>query len=185
MSNEFDSIRDVVRDGIARAIAIVGLAGIALIHLLDAPGTFQGSAYKGWLYVALIVGCVGAAAALIRASDPRAWAAAALLAAGAMLAYVISRTIGLPQGADDIGNWNEPLGIARRALLGAAAVVLIRSLQSGASVGPCLSPRSHVAGRCCGSAASWPRSSERRAGRSRRRRAQALPASRPAPSSAC
>jgi len=112
MSNEFESIRDVVRDGIARAIAIVGLAGIALIHLLDAPGTFQGSAYKGWLYVALIVGCVGAAAALIRASDPRAWAAAALLAAGAMLAYVVSRTIGLPQGADDIGNWNEPLGIA-------------------------------------------------------------------------
>ena len=101
MSNEFESIRDVVRDGIARAIAIVGLAGIALIHLLDAPGTFQGSAYKGWLYVALIVGCVGAAAALIRASDPRAWAAAALLAAGAMLAYVVSRTIGLPQGVGE------------------------------------------------------------------------------------
>src|SRR5437660_398781 len=46
----------VVRDAIARAVAVVGLAGVALIHLLDAPGTFQSSPYKGWLYVALIVG---------------------------------------------------------------------------------------------------------------------------------
>jgi hypothetical protein len=112
MSNELDSIRDVVRDGIARAIAVVGLAGVALIHLLDAPGTFTDAQYKGWLYVALISGSVLTAAALIRNSDPRAWAAAALLAVGAAFAYLVSRTIGLPQGADDIGNWSEPLGIA-------------------------------------------------------------------------
>ena len=30
----------VVRDAVARAIAVVGLAGVALIHLLDTPGTF-------------------------------------------------------------------------------------------------------------------------------------------------
>jgi hypothetical protein len=112
MSNDLDSIRDVVHDGIARAIAVVGLAGVALIHLLDTPGTFADAPYRGWLYLALISGCVLTAAALIRSGDPRAWAAAALLAGGATLAYVVSRTIGLPQGADDIGNWSEPLGIA-------------------------------------------------------------------------
>jgi hypothetical protein len=102
-----------VRDAIARAIAVVGLAGVALIHLLDAPGTFQDAPYKGWLYLALIVGCVATAGALIRNSDPRAWAAsAALLSSGAIFAYVLSRTVGLPQGADDIGNWTEPLGMA-------------------------------------------------------------------------
>src|SRR5437868_56812 len=55
----------VVRDAIARAVAVVALAGVALVHLLDAPGSFQAAPYKGWLYVALIAGCLGAAGALI------------------------------------------------------------------------------------------------------------------------
>ena len=117
-----------VRDGIARAIAVVGLAGVALIHLLDAPGTFQAAAYKGWLYVALIVGSMLAAAALVRRDDTLAWAAVAALSAGAIVAFVISRTIGLPQGADDIGNWTEPLGMAslfvEGSLVGLSAMVL-------------------------------------------------------------
>ena len=32
------TIREDVRDGIARGIAAIGLAGVALIHLLDLPG---------------------------------------------------------------------------------------------------------------------------------------------------
>jgi hypothetical protein len=32
-----------VRDGIARAIAVVGLGGVGLIHLLDAPPSSQGA----------------------------------------------------------------------------------------------------------------------------------------------
>jgi len=112
MSNELESMQHVVRDGMARTIAIAALGGIALIHLLDTPGTFADAPYRGWLYVALITGSVVTAGALFRRSDPRAWYAAALLAGGAAFAYVVSRTIGLPQGADDIGNWSEPLGLA-------------------------------------------------------------------------
>jgi hypothetical protein len=41
---------------------------------------------------------------------------------------VISRTVGLPQGADDIGNGTEPLGMASLfvggTLVGLAAMVL-------------------------------------------------------------
>ena len=103
---------EAVRNGIVRAVAVVGLAGVALIHLLDAPGSFQDAPYRGWLYVALIAGSMAAAAALVRSDDARAWAAAAALSAGAIAAFVISRTVGLPQGADDIGNWTEPLGLA-------------------------------------------------------------------------
>jgi len=122
-----------VRDGIARTLAVVGLAAVALIHLLDAPGTFQSAPYKGWLYVALIVGCLATAAVLVRRSDPRAWAAAVLLAAGAIFAYLLSRTVGLPQGADDIGNWNEPLGISSLFVEGslvALAVAMLGSLSA-------------------------------------------------------
>jgi hypothetical protein len=109
---EHDTLASAVRDGIARAIAIVGLAGVALIHLLDLPGTFDEQAYKGWLYLGLIAGSLLTAAALIRSSDRRAWLAAALLPLGAMTGFVWSRTVGLPGGADDIGNWTEPLGLA-------------------------------------------------------------------------
>jgi hypothetical protein len=125
-----------VRDGIARAIAVVGLGGVALIHLLDAPGTFEDQAYKGWLYVGLITGCVLAAAALIRTSDSRAWLAAAALPLGAMTGYVVSRTIGLPGGADDIGNWGEPLGIASLFVEGSLAALAVAVLHSRTAVAP-------------------------------------------------
>ena len=130
MTSQLDtsSVGHVVRDAIARAIAVVALAGVALVHLLDAPGSFQDAPYKGWLYVGLILGCLGAGAALIRSSDLRAWAAAATLPLGAIVAFVISRTVGLPQGADDIGNWTEPLGLAslfvEGTLAGLALIVL-------------------------------------------------------------
>ena len=113
---------------VARAVAVIGLAGVALIHLLDAPGTFAGAPYKGWLYVALIVGSLGAAGALVRDDDRRAWTAATVLSLGAMVAFVLSRTVGLPQGADDIGNWTEPLGLSslfvEGTLVALAAMVL-------------------------------------------------------------
>jgi hypothetical protein len=114
-----------VRDGIARAVAVVGLAGVALIHVLDAPGTFRDAPYRCWMYVALIVGSMVTAAALIRAGDPRAWAAAAALSLGAVVAYVLSRTVGLPHGGDDIGNWTEPLGIASLFVEGSLIAVSV------------------------------------------------------------
>ena len=107
-----ETLVHAVRDGIARTIAVIGLAGVALIHLLDLPGKFQETPYLGWLYVALILGCLSVAAALVHSSDPRAWTAAALLPLGAITGYALTRTIGLPQAMGDIGNWSEPLGMA-------------------------------------------------------------------------
>ncbi len=105
-------VHEAVRDGIIRGLAIVGLAGIALIHLLDAPGQFEGTPYLGWMYVALIVGCIVVGGALLRSSDPHAWAAAGGLALSVLVGYTLSRTTGLPGSTDDIGNWGEQLGIA-------------------------------------------------------------------------
>ena len=47
------------------------------------------------------------------------WQAAAGLSASVILGYVLSRTTGLPQATDDIGNWSEPLGIASLFVEGA------------------------------------------------------------------
>ena len=118
-----ETLVHAVRDGIARTIAVVGLAGVALIHLLDIPGKFDETPYLGWLYVALILGCLGTAAALVYSSDPRAWAAAALLPLGAIVGYTLTRTVGLPQAMDDIGNWSEPLGMASIFVEGSLAVL--------------------------------------------------------------
>ena len=107
-----EQVAVAIRDGITRTLAVVGLAGVALIHLLDAPGKFEETPYMGWLYVALIAGCVGAAAALIRSGSPRIWLAAALVPVGPLVGYTLTRTVGLPQATGDIGNWAEPLGLA-------------------------------------------------------------------------
>ena len=123
---------EIVRDAIVRSVAVVGLAGVALIHVLDAHDTFVATPYKGWLYVGLIAGTLITAAVLLRRDDPRAWVAAALFPAGAFAAFVVSRTVGLPQGADDIGNWVEPLGLAslfvEGSLVALSAAVLAEKL---------------------------------------------------------
>jgi len=109
--SEARAIRDSVRDRIARTVAVIGLAAFALIHLLDLPGTMAGTPYIGWMYIGLIVSAIGLAAALMRTSDTRVWTAATGLVTSVMLGYVLSRTTGLPQSSDDIGNWGQPLGI--------------------------------------------------------------------------
>ena len=121
-----------IRDAVFRATAVVGLAGVALIHLLNEPATFQETPYEAWLFVGLIVGSVATAMALALRSDTRVWTAATLLQLGAIAGYVVSRTVGLPQSAGDIGNWSEPLGLASLFVEGSvvalgAAVLLERA----------------------------------------------------------
>jgi len=100
------------RQYIARAVAVVGLAGVGLVHLLDIIGKFNETPYMGWMYVGLIIACVVAAAALIRSNSREAWVAALLLPLAAIIGFTLTRTVGLPQATDDIGNWAEPLGLA-------------------------------------------------------------------------
>jgi hypothetical protein len=116
-------LHHAVRDGIARGLAIVGLAGIALVHLVDAPGQFAEVPYLGWTYVGLIVACGGLAASLLRRSDRRAWAAAGALAMSVIAGYTLSRTTGLPADSGDIGNWAEPLGLASLFVEGCVVAV--------------------------------------------------------------
>ena len=116
-------IDELARDVLTRGLGIVGLLGVALIHTIDAVPTFSELPYKGGLYVALIVSCIGVAATLLVRSSQLVWTAVACLAAGAILVYVYSRTVGLPGAAADIGNWSEPLGIA--ALFIESSVLLV------------------------------------------------------------
>jgi hypothetical protein len=118
----FDPVH-LVRDVSARATIAVGLAGVGLIHLLDSIGKYSETRYLFWMYVALIAGSLATAGAVLF-SRSRIWLlAAAGLAAGALVGYVLSRTTGLPNATGDIGNWTEPLGLASLFVEGAVVAV--------------------------------------------------------------
>jgi hypothetical protein len=134
MTNDYSplDLRSAVRDGVARAVAAVGLAGIGLIHLLDVQGPLEETPYLGWMYIGLIAASLGLAGLLVYTSDRRAWAGTAALASAVIVGYSLSRTTGLPGATDDIGNWTESLGLASLFVEGSlvalsASVLVIRS----------------------------------------------------------
>jgi len=112
-------LQRTAREIVTRSVAAVGLAGVALIHLLDVQGKFEETPYMGWMYVGLMLACLASAAALLHANGREAWLATIALPASAIVGFVLTRTTGLPQAHDDIGNWSEPLGLAALFVEGA------------------------------------------------------------------
>lgn len=90
----------------AGMLAVAGAAHIPVIpsHLDEAP-------YIGVLFILLTVACLVLAAILAWRPRRSVYTAAAMITGGAVAAYVLSRTVGLPMIEDDIGNWFEPLGV--------------------------------------------------------------------------
>jgi hypothetical protein len=112
-----------------RALAVVGLVGIALIHLLDVEEKFEEVAYIGALFVGLIVVSLVLAEALMRGDDRRIWILTGLIAAATMLAYSISRSVGLPgEHGEEVGKWTEPLGLASLLVEGVVVWVVVSRL---------------------------------------------------------
>ena len=120
-------LHHAVRDGAARAVGAVGLAGVALIHLLDIPGKLGETPYMFFMYLGLIASSLVLAGLLIHSGDRRLWAATGGLMLAVLTGFVLSRTTGLPSSTGDIGNWGEPLGMAsllvEGALLGLAGMM--------------------------------------------------------------
>lgn len=88
-------------------------------HLVEAP-------YIGVGFVLLTVLGLYLAVRLVVDPDELVWSAVGVVAVLAVLGYVLSRTVGLPQIGDDVGAWADPLGIAavscELVMVGAAAV---------------------------------------------------------------
>jgi hypothetical protein len=125
---DHEALRGLVAEIAARATVAVGLAGIALIHLLDSIGKWSETRYLFWMYVALMIGSLATAGAVLFTRSRLSWLAAAGVAAGALIGFVINRTVGLPNAMGDIGNWTEPLGLASLFVEGAVAAVSLAAL---------------------------------------------------------
>jgi hypothetical protein len=89
-------------------VGIVLIALVGLIHLLDAPDSFEDATYKGLLFVALVLGAAVASVGIYR-GQRWGWSFGVLIAGSALVGYVISRTTGLPGLPAE--EWLEPLGI--------------------------------------------------------------------------
>jgi hypothetical protein len=113
---------------VARSAAVVGLAGVALIHLLELQGKLQEVPYLGVGYIVLIATAVLAGALLVHSNSRVGWMLAGGAALGTIVGFILTRTVGLPQSSDDIGNWLEPMGLAslfvEAVVVGVAAYAL-------------------------------------------------------------
>jgi hypothetical protein len=125
---------------IGLAIAVVALGGMAYCHIKDVGMKFDEHVY----YMAGLFCCnIAASLALIPvliltevAGPPRwrrgMWAAAGALAAVTIVGFVWSRTVGFPQMADHIGEW-DALGITSLIFEGALVVVSVCMLAPAAA----------------------------------------------------
>jgi uncharacterized membrane protein YfcA len=133
-------------------LAGAGLILVAgLIHLFWTPEHFEKAAYLGVLLLADFAGSLVAAYGIYRGRR-WGWALGALVAGGALVAYLLSCTLGLP-GVEE-GHLLEPWGVlaktvealflvvcgfeltgfGRRALVGGLATVLVEAALAGAAL---------------------------------------------------
>jgi hypothetical protein len=124
------AITQAVREAAIRGTVVVGLAGVAVIHAVDSVGKWSEARYMFWMYMALIAGALATAAAVLFTRSRAALLAAAGVAASAFAGYVLSRTTGLPNATDDIGNWTEPLGLASLVVEGCVVTVALGALRA-------------------------------------------------------
>ncbi len=95
-----------------RLLVIVGLNALVLVHILDLPSKLQEAPYLAVGYVGLISVAFLLMQQLMIRDSSFVFVAAGLLGAVVAIAFIATRTVGLPMAMDDIGNWTEPLGLA-------------------------------------------------------------------------
>lgn len=124
------SERAAVRLPVAATALVAAAAHVPVTgeHLREAP-------YIGVLFIALEVALVVLAGLVLVSTSRLVWSAAAVVPALAIVAYAVSRTVGLPQIGDDVGNWTEPLGFPALASEVLMAVLAYAHLRDGRRTG--------------------------------------------------
>lgn len=106
-------------------------AFVVAIHVIDqgGPTALHSPTYVGYLYYALeIAGAIAVLLLLSRRLVQLGWVVALGVAAGPLVGYIVTRSIGLPHYTEDIGNWTEPLGLASLAVEGLLLICALAAL---------------------------------------------------------
>ena len=128
----------------ARAVGALALAALAVIHVVDLPGTLGPTPLVGIGYLGIIVAAILIGGVLIARPHWLAWAAAAAVAASAMGGYILTRGLrgGFLGDHGDVGNWHCPLGIAA---LSVESVIILLVLLAGLGAWQARIHAAHVA----------------------------------------
>lgn len=102
------------------------IAATGLIHLIEAPEYFGLAMYLGVAFLLNTVGALVAAVGIHRNRIGWGWLLGLLVAAGAFVMYVVSRTVGLP-GLPET-KWGEPMGIPSLVVEGMFTIFAIYRL---------------------------------------------------------
>jgi peptidoglycan/LPS O-acetylase OafA/YrhL len=94
----------------ARGVAAVLLLAVAAVHVPLISEHLEEAPYIGWAFIVLSALCTVLAVAMLCSEQRCLWALSGATCLAAVIAFAASRTVGLPQLGDDVGNWSEPLG---------------------------------------------------------------------------
>jgi hypothetical protein len=103
------TIRDNAIQGKLLWAGILLIAVVGLIHLIESPEHFEAATYLGLLFLANFAGAAVAAYGIYKRLG-WGWALGALVAGGAFVMYIVSRTVGLPSLTE--AELFEPMGVA-------------------------------------------------------------------------
>ena len=136
-------------DVIARAMGALALAALAVIHVVDLPGTLGPDRLVGIGYFGIIVAALGVGGVLIARSHWLVWAASGAVAISAMGGYVLTRALpgGFLGDHGDVGNWRCPLGIAALSVETLIILLVMLAAWLGRVPAASVAPRSRPAGR--------------------------------------
>lgn len=100
-----------------RVAVIIGLVGLAAVHIMDLPGKWTETFYYiAVMYLGVIAFSAFLVHRLVVKVSTRDYLASAALSAMVLLGYVVNRTVCMPGSTEDIGNWFEPLGLLSLAI---------------------------------------------------------------------
>jgi hypothetical protein len=123
--------------GKLRIAGVASISLVGLIHLLVTPEYYGFAAYLGLLMIANFAGSMVSAVGIYQ-GRVWGWWLGAVMAAGAFLSYIESRTLGLP-GLPSWEPFTEPPGLLslllEAAFVGLAAYVLSSKRRATASSG--------------------------------------------------
>jgi hypothetical protein len=114
-----------------RMVGVLLVLAIAAVHVADQGGinSLASPDWIGWSYRLIEIGAlVTAVTLLIPWSAWVGWAAAALLGTGPFVAYVVSRSVGLPGDHGDVGDCGYWVGTVSLAVEAALIVLSITML---------------------------------------------------------
>jgi hypothetical protein len=90
--------------------AILLIVAVGLTHLIGAPPHYRAAPYIGVGFVVNFIGALVAAVGIYR-DVLWGWLLGALVAGGALVMFVVSRSVGLPGFEHAVGRWFGPLAI--------------------------------------------------------------------------